>query len=301
MAEYERKGRNPLTEQRAGRSDASVVNGATDEYPTPNDAERQGTPKIELRGVSKAFVGNRTRTNALVDITLQVDAGEFVALLGASGCGKTTLLRIVDGLESATSGELYIDGAARLQPGPDRGFVFQQENLLPWRTVLRNVRFALELQGKANKVSKQQALEYIDLVGLKGFERYYPRELSGGMRQRVNLARAFCIEPEVLLMDEPFAALDAQTREVMQSELLRMWRETGGTVMFVTHQIDEAIFLADRIVVMTARPGQIKEIIDVGFERPRELGLKRSREFNAVYDHIWDLIEEEVRTSMATS
>jgi NitT/TauT family transport system ATP-binding protein len=258
------------------------------------------TPKVEARGLVKSFYRGDTRTDALADINLTVEPGEFVALLGASGCGKTTLLRIVDGLETATGGELLIDGRPETGPGTDRGFVFQQDNLLPWRTVLRNVTFGLELQGVNRKVAKQQATEYLELVGLKGFEKYYPHELSGGMRQRVNLARAFTIRPDILLMDEPFAALDAQTREVMQAELLRMWQQTDGrTVMFVTHQIDEAIYLADRIVVMTARPGRIKEIIDVPFERPRSLDIKRSAEFGAIYDHIWKAIEEEVRASMS--
>ena len=258
------------------------------------------TPKIEARGLNKRFYRGEQRTDALKDINLTIEAGEFVALLGASGCGKTTLLRTVDGLEQATSGELLIDGVPRIAPGTDRGFVFQQDNLLPWRTVIRNVTFGLELQGIRRAEAKARATEYLELVGLKGFERYYPHELSGGMRQRVNLARAFCIRPDILLMDEPFAALDAQTREVMQAELLRMWRQTDGrTVMFVTHQIDEAIYLADRIVVMTARPGRIKEIIDVPFDRPRPLELKRSAEFGAIYDRIWKTIEEEVRSSMS--
>jgi len=256
-------------------------------------------PKIEARGLFKEFERGDTTTVALTDINLSVQPGEFVALLGASGCGKTTLLRIVDGLEQATDGDLLIDGTLQDQPGTDRGFVFQQDNLLPWRTVTRNVAFGLELQGTPRQDARRRAQEFLDLVGLRGFEKHYPHELSGGMRQRVNLARAFCIEPAILLMDEPFAALDAQTREVMQSELLRIWQQTdGGTVMFVTHQIDEAIFLADRIVVMTARPGRIKEVIDVPFERPRDLSLKRSPEFSAIYDHIWKTIEEEVRFSM---
>ncbi len=221
-------------------------------------------------------------------------------MLGASGCGKTTLLRIVDGLEEATGGDLLIDGKPAKGTGSDRGFVFQQDNLMPWRTVLRNVMLGLELQGRPRRESREQAMKYIELVGLSGFEKHYPHELSGGMRQRVNLARAFSIGPDVLLMDEPFAALDAQTREVMQTELLRIWQEAAGarTVMFVTHQIDEAIFLADRIVVMTARPGRIKEIIDVPFDRPRDLHIKRTAEFGKIYDAIWKTIEQEVRTSM---
>ena len=194
---------------------------------------------------------------------------------------------------------MLIDGVTAQRTGTDRGFVFQQDNLFPWSTVLRNVMLGLELQGKPRARSREQAMQYLELVGLKGFEKHYPHELSGGMRQRVNLARAFSISPDILLMDEPFAALDAQTREVMQTELLRIWSEAEGrTVMFVTHQIDEAIFLADRIVVMTARPGRIKEIIDVPFPRPRDLHIKRTAEFGAIYDSIWNIIEQEVRLSM---
>ena len=255
--------------------------------------------KIEARRLSKAFTRGDDTLVALQDIDLTVRTGEFVALLGASGCGKTTLLRTVDGLEQASRGSLLIDGEPTRAPGYDRGFVFQQDNLLPWRTVLKNVAFGLELQGVPKAEARDKAQRYLDLVGLDGFGKHYPHELSGGMRQRVNLARAFCIEPDILLMDEPFAALDAQTREVMQAELLRMWEETDErTVVFVTHQIDEAIFLADRIVVMTARPGRVKEIIDVPFDRPRTLGMKRTGEFGEVYDRIWKLIEEEVRASM---
>jgi NitT/TauT family transport system ATP-binding protein len=257
-------------------------------------------PKVEARGLSKQFYRGSTRMDALLNVDLQIQPGEFVAVLGASGCGKTTLLRIVDGLEHATGGELLIDGTPVAGTGTDRGFVFQQDNLFPWRTVLRNVMLGPELQGRSRAESKAQAMSYIELVGLNGFEKHYPHELSGGMRQRVNLARAFSISPDILLMDEPFAALDAQTREVMQTELLRIWNQASGsrTVMFVTHQIDEAIFLADRIVVMTARPGRIKEIIKVPFERPRDLHIKRTAEFGEIYDLIWTSIEQEVRSSM---
>jgi NitT/TauT family transport system ATP-binding protein len=260
-------------------------------------------PKLEACGLYKQFYRGNSSMDALYDVNLAIQPGEFVAVLGASGCGKTTLLRIIDGLEQATGGELLIDGIPSRGTGTDRGFVFQQDNLMPWRTVLRNVMFGLELQGRSRAESKAQAMRYIEMVGLSGFEKHYPHELSGGMRQRVNLARALTISPDVLLMDEPFAALDAQTREVMQTELLRIWKEAAGarTVVFVTHQIDEAIFLADRIVVMTARPGRIKEIIDVPFPRPRDLHVKRTAEFGEIYDSIWKTIEQEVRASMGMS
>lgn len=255
--------------------------------------------KVEARSLFKTFTQRGRRVEALSDINLKIAAGEFLAVVGASGCGKTTLLRITDGLEQATSGDLLINGRSEVAPGADRGVVFQHDNLLPWRTTLGNVAFGLELQGKPKKFRTAQAMQYIELVGLAGFDHYYPHELSGGMRQRVNLARAFCIQPDVLLMDEPFAALDAQTREVMQTELLRIWAEAaGGTVMFVTHQIDEAIYLADRVLVLTARPGRVKEIIDVPFPRPRPLSLKRTTAFAQIYDRIWTLIEQEVRASM---
>ncbi len=257
------------------------------------------TPKVEARNLTKEFTRGDDTLVALSEINLSIKAGEFVALLGASGCGKTTLLRTVDGLEHATSGEMLIDGRPKTAPGFDRGFVFQQDNLFPWRTVINNVALGLELQGTRAKEARETARGYLDLVGLGSFEKHYPHELSGGMRQRVNLARAFAIQPDILLMDEPFAALDAQTREVMQTELLRLWRQTHErTVLFVTHQIDEAIFLADRIVVMTARPGRVKEIIKVPFDRPRTLEMKRTAEFGEVYQHIWKIIEEEVRFSM---
>lgn len=257
------------------------------------------TPKLEARNLSKQFLKRGDPIEVLRDVSFSIAPGEFVAVVGASGCGKTTLLRMADGLEDPSSGSLLIDGSERVTPGPERGFVFQQDTLMPWRTVIKNVFLGLELQGMSRKAGLKRAVYYVEIVGLKGFEGHYPHELSGGMRQRANLARAFCIEPEVLLMDEPFAALDAQTREIMQAELLRIWERTAnGTVLFITHQIDEAIFLADRIIVLTARPGQIREIVPVPFDRPRSLSVKRTAEFGAIYDRIWKMIEEEVRASM---
>lgn len=254
------------------------------------------TPRLEARELCKIFAKKGRTLEVLRDVSFSVAPGEFVAVLGASGCGKTTLLRIVDGLEAVTSGKILIDGQEHAHPGPDRGFVFQTDTLFPWRTILKNVTLGLELQGKPRKFARAQARRYLELVGLRGFEQHYPHELSGGMRQRVNLARAFSIEPKVLLMDEPFASLDAQTREIMQTELLRIWRETeGGSVLFITHQIDEAIFLADRVIVLTSRPGSIKTVVDVDFPRPRDLELKRSPVFVELVDHVWRLIEKEVK------
>jgi NitT/TauT family transport system ATP-binding protein len=184
-------------------------------------------------------------------------------------------------------------------PGLDRGFVFQQDGLMPWRTVAANVVLGLEVQHRASEEARRSAEGYIRLVGLGGFERHYPHELSGGMRQRVNLARALAVQPDILLMDEPFAALDAQTREIMQAELLRIWRETKKTVLFITHQIDEAVYLSDRVLVFTSRPGRLKEDIAITLPRPRELSLKRTVEFIAYTDRIWRLIEEEVRVGIS--
>jgi NitT/TauT family transport system ATP-binding protein len=255
-------------------------------------------PKLELKHISMHFSRRGRRFEALRDISLQVDKGQFISIVGASGCGKTTLLRIVDGLRPPTRGEVWVDGHPVHRPGPDRGFVFQQDGLFPWRTVLDNVIFGLEVQGKSKRDARQRADALLKLVGLNGFEQHFPHELSGGMRQRANLARALTIDPDVLLMDEPFASLDAQTREIMQSELLRIWRSNRKTVLFVTHQIDEAVYLADRVVVMTSRPGQIKALLDVDIPRPRDLSVKRTPRFLELVDEVWKMIEEEVKAAL---
>jgi NitT/TauT family transport system ATP-binding protein len=257
-----------------------------------------GAKKLELRNISMRYTRRDHRFDALRDVSLEVEGGEFISLVGASGCGKTTLLRIVDGLMKPTRGEVWIDGQPVNKPGPNRGFVFQQDALFPWRTVLDNVIFGLEVQGRSKQESRARADGLLELVGLSGFQQHFPHELSGGMRQRANLARALTIDPDVLLMDEPFAALDAQTREIMQSELLRIWRANRKTVLFVTHQIDEAVYLADRVVVMTSQPGQIKAILEVDIERPRDLSVKRTPRFLEVVDAIWKMIEEEVRAAL---
>jgi NitT/TauT family transport system ATP-binding protein len=254
--------------------------------------------KLETRDVSKSYRKQDANVEALRNINIAVRNGEFVSIVGASGCGKTTFLRVVDGLIRPSSGSVLIDGKEVTSPGLDRGFVFQQDGLLPWRTVAQNVVLGLEVQHRATEEARGLANHYIRLVGLGGFERHYPHELSGGMRQRVNLARALSVRPEVLLMDEPFAALDAQTREIMQAELMRIWQDTKKTVIFITHQIDEAVYLSDRVLVFTARPGRLKESIDIDLPRPRELALKRTPDFVAYTDRIWRLIEEEVRAGM---
>ena len=254
--------------------------------------------KLEARSISKTYKKGEATTEVLRDINLTINPGEFVSIVGASGCGKTTFLRIVDGLIQPESGQILIDDRVVVRPGQDRGFVFQADCLLPWRTVLDNVALGLELQGKDRQTARESALPFIRLVGLQGFENSHPSELSGGMRQRANLARALVIDPKVLLMDEPFAALDAQTREIMQQELLRIWSEQRKTVLFVTHQIEEAVYLSDRVIVFTARPGRIKQIVTIQLSRPRPFETKHSPEFMVYVRQIWRLIEEEVLTSM---
>ncbi|HEY7299911.1 MAG TPA: ABC transporter ATP-binding protein [Xanthobacteraceae bacterium] len=235
---------------------------------------------------------------ALHGIDVTIDRGGFVSVVGPSGCGKTTFLRIVAGLEPASAGEVLIDGRAVRGPGGDRGFVFQTDNLLPWRSVLTNASIGPEIAGNAGAAERRRTLDLLKLVGLEGFENYYPRQLSGGMRQRVNLARALAIDPEILLMDEPFSSLDAQTREIMQTELLHIWEQGRKTVLFVTHQIDEAVFLSDRVLVFARRPGRLQESVKIDLPRPRALAMKRTSEFVSYVDHIWRLIEDDVRQSV---
>ena len=257
-----------------------------------------GEVKLEARNISQHFTRRGHEIEALRDVSVQVEASRFVSIVGASGCGKTTLLRIVDGLITPTRGEILVNGQPVVGPGTDRAFVFQQDALFPWRTVMDNVIFGLEVQGKNKRQSTERAQDFIQLVGLSGFEHHFPHELSGGMRQRANLARALTVDPDVLLMDEPFAALDAQTREIMQSELLRIWRSNRKTVLFITHQIDEAVYLSDKVVVMTARPGRVKAIVDVDIPRPRDLHVKRTPHFLEIVDEIWGMIEEEVKAAL---
>jgi NitT/TauT family transport system ATP-binding protein len=250
--------------------------------------------KLEIDGLTKQYYVERDgrQVLALSSVSLSVAEGEFVAIVGPSGCGKTTLLNIVAGLLPYDLGTVAIDGRRVAGPGVDRAVVFQHSSLLPWRTIAGNVRYGMELHRRLDRATMQQRTDYfIRLVGLTGFERHYPSELSGGMQQRVNLARALASDPVVLLMDEPFAALDAQTREQMQVELLKIWTDARKTVLFITHQIDEAVYLADRVAVMSARPGQIKGVFDVPFPRPRPLSVKRDPDFLALEDAIWNLVD----------
>jgi ABC-type nitrate/sulfonate/bicarbonate transport system ATPase subunit len=246
---------------------------------------------LEVRQLSKVFFEQNDPRKpgfvALYNISLAVKDKEFVSLLGPSGCGKTTLIRIIAGLIPADRGEVAVNGQTVTTPGRDRCMVFQQFGLLPWRTVLSNVEFGLEIEGVGKEDRRRAADKYLELVGLKGFEHYYPHQISGGMQQRVGIARALSKQPDILLMDEPFGAVDAQTREQLQEELLKIWNQTDTTIVFVTHSIDEAIYLSDRVVVMQARPGRIKEEVTVDLPRPRWEGdVKADPRFAQLRSHL---------------
>jgi len=252
--------------------------------------------KLSIEHLSKRYWFEREDREVLAvsDVSLAVEDGEFLAIVGPSGCGKTTLLNIVAGLLPYEEGIVSIDGKQVKGPGVDRAVVFQHSSLLPWRTIAGNVRYGMEMQRRFDEATmRQRADHFVKMVGLGGFERHFPNELSGGMQQRVNLARALAADPKVLLMDEPFAALDAQTREFMQAELLKIWSQDRKTVLFITHQINEAVYLADRVAVMSARPGRLKGVFKIPFGRPRTLSLKRDPQFLEIEDSIWQLIEEE--------
>ena len=243
---------------------------------------------VEVLGVTKSFAGaGDDELKVLDNVDFTLESATFTCLVGPSGCGKSTLLRIIDGLLPPDAGTVRIGGQAVTGPSLDRGFVFQQFNLLPWRTVVANVEFGLENLGVGRAERRRRAREVLALVGLTEFETYYPRQLSGGMQQRAGLARALALDPGLLLMDEPFGSLDDQTRMLLQEELLRIWGETDKTVVFVTHDIEEALYLADRIVVMCARPASISRIIDVPFPRPRTDDMRGSPIMGALKREIW--------------
>jgi len=250
---------------------------------------------IQAKDVSLTFrPKNREPVTALSALSLDVSKGEFVSIVGPSGCGKSTFLNILLGLIKPDTGVMQLNGSRITGPGQDRAMVFQEFGLLPWRTVLGNVELGLELKGVEVSVRRPRARELIEMAGLAGFESHYPHELSGGMKQRVGLARALATDPEVLLMDEPFAALDAQTRDLMQAELLQVWERTKKTVIFVTHSIEEAAYLSDRVVVMSARPGRTKTIIRINLPRPREYEMRLSAKFNEIKAEIWNALKEEL-------
>jgi NitT/TauT family transport system ATP-binding protein len=256
---------------------------------------------IRVDNITKTFPArNSAPLTALENISLDIAAGEFLTLVGPSGCGKSTLLDLIAGLAGPTSGELSVGGRPVTGPGLDRGVVFQQYALFPWRTAQANVEFGLEVKGVSRRRRAERAREMLALVGLTAFADRYPHELSGGMRQRVAIARSLAYEPEVLLMDEPFAALDAQTREALQEDLLSIWRRTGTTVLFITHSIEEAVYLGRRVAVMTARPGRIKRIVDI--ELPDAAGgdPRSTLEFVRYRREIWQLLNVEVRRAFET-
>ncbi|MFC0709829.1 ABC transporter ATP-binding protein [Azorhizophilus paspali] len=243
--------------------------------------------------------GRAEQVVALEHFDLEVRAGEFLSVLGPSGCGKSTFLSILAGLAQKSGGSLLVDGQPLEGINTRQGVVFQGYALFPWRTVLENIEVGLEIRGVGKVERRERAREYLELVGLGGFGARYPHEISGGMRQRVAIARSLVYEPEVLLMDEPFAALDAQTREILQGELLRIWDRHKKTIVFITHSLDEAIFLSDRIAVMTHRPGRIKEIIEVPLPRPRLAELRNSENFVHLRQRAWGVLKDEVRFATA--
>ncbi len=249
--------------------------------------------KLKIDNVVKEYVGNKGKTVALNGVSLDIKENEFICVVGPSGCGKSTLLNIIAGLLEPTSGAVYLDGKKIEGTGVERGVVFQGYALFPWRTVLKNVMFGLEMKRMPKDQAEKIAKKYIKAVGLEGFEHAYPKELSGGMRQRVAIARAYAADPEVLLLDEPFGALDAQTRVQLQSELLNTWEHEKKTCFFITHDVDEAIILAQRVIIMSARPGRIKKIVDIDIPYPRTQATKTDPRFLELKTEIWNEVYQE--------
>jgi NitT/TauT family transport system ATP-binding protein len=253
----------------------------------------QEPAQIVVDNISHLYRPPRGREVLALDaVSLEVRQSEFIALLGPSGCGKSTLLYLIGGFLPVEKGEIRVDGKAVAGPGPDRGIVFQHFALFPWKTVRGNVLYGLERQGMAKPEREKRAMEYIELVGLHGFEDSYPSQLSGGMKQRAAIARTLAFDPKILLMDEPFGALDAQTRGLMQMELLRIWQRTPKTVIFVTHDVQEAVLLSDRVAVMSARPGRIKTIVDTKFDK-NDPDIFKNKTFVEKVDEIWNLVKDE--------
>ena len=261
------------------------------------------TPKLQIEGIDKSFyksIHDRiVEVPALSGVSFSVERGTFVSIIGPSGCGKSTLLRIIDGLIRSDSGRVLVDGSEVKEPGLDRAVVFQYFGLYPWRTVLGNVQFGLELQHVSKGERTRRAQENINLVGLDGFESHYPHELSGGMRQRVGFARALTTDPDIILMDEPFSAVDEQTRELLQHELLELWAKMRKTIVFVTHSIDEAVYMSDRIIVMGARPGRIVKVIDVDLPRPRDDATRALPQFGRIRTDAWEILKAGIRVADA--
>ena len=257
-------------------------------------AGKEGNIKVSIQGVEKKYNTRKGEVVALNGVDFDIKENEFICVIGPSGCGKSTLLNIIAGLLEPTSGQILVDGKPINGTGTDRGVVFQQYALFPWLTVKKNVEFGLKLKGIfLKKECDAIAMKYLKMVELEKFADSYPKELSGGMKQRVAIARAYAMNPEVLLMDEPFGALDAQTRTQLQSELLKAWQEENKTCFFVTHDIEEAIVLATRVVIMSARPGRIKEVVDIDIPYPRDQETKMSDRFIELKNHIWGQVYQE--------
>ena len=256
--------------------------------------ERNLTPKVQIKAVEKIYEGRNGKTVALNGVNMDIYDNEFICVVGPSGCGKSTLLNIIAGLHEASSGEVLVDGVKVEGTGVDRGVVFQQYALFPWLTVKKNVMFGLKLKkGLTDAQREEIAMKYIKMVGLEKFVDAYPKELSGGMKQRVAIARAYAVNPSLLLMDEPFGALDAQTRTQLQTELLKTWEEEKKTCFFITHDVEEAILLATKVIVMSARPGRIKEIIDIDIPYPRGQESKMLPRFTELKNYIWNMVYKE--------
>lgn len=289
----------------SGSSVANTEKG----LPFIESGEESQPRKIVIEKVNQSFQVRKKgkhkdnkKLHVLDDFSLSINEGEFITIVGPSGCGKSTLLDIIAGLAKSTSGSIYIDGKKIKGPALDRGFVMQQYALLPWRTVYGNVSLGLEVKRVPRKQRAEIIHRFIDLVGLHGFERSYPYELSGGMRQRVSIARSLAYDPQVLLMDEPFAAVDAQTRNVLQDELMRIWGATGKTIIFITHSIEEAALLADRVVVMGANPGRVKAVVKVDLPRPRSSAqMNTSSDFAWIRNKVYDLLQSDVPTDNKTA
>ncbi|NRA42657.1 MAG: ABC transporter ATP-binding protein [Pseudomonadales bacterium] len=251
---------------------------------------KQREVMLELKDIGKTFSSHNGTVEALKGIQLSAYRREFLCIVGPSGCGKSTLIRILAGLETPTTGQVLLSGQVKTEPGPDRGMVFQGYTLFPWLSVCENVMFGLRMQGQSKRSARAEAMQWVEMVGLAKFANSYPHQLSGGMQQRVAIARALASQPQLLLMDEPFAALDAQTRAKMQSNLLEIWKNIDISIVFITHDLDEAIFLADRILVLKAHPGETQELIEVAVPRPRQHSQYLSPEFLALKQHLEQLI-----------
>lgn len=256
-------------------------------------AGKEGNIKVSIQGIEKKYNTRKGEVVALNGVNFDIKENEFICVIGPSGCGKSTLLNIIAGLLEPTAGQILVDGKPIQGTGTDRGVVFQQYALFPWLTVKQNVEFGLKLKGLSKDECDSIAMKYLKMVELEKFADSYPKELSGGMKQRVAIARAYAMNPEVLLMDEPFGALDAQTRTQLQTELLKAWQEENKTCFFVTHDIEEAIVLATRVVIMSARPGRIKEVVDIDIPYPRDQETKMSERFIELKNHIWGQVYQE--------